>query len=52
MNRIRLIAALFGAAGLAVASSGSALACGAGKLLFEDKFDKLDPAWGITLKDG
>jgi hypothetical protein len=52
MNRVRLIAALFGAAVLAVASSGSALACGAGKLLFEDKFDKLDPAWGITLKDG
>lgn len=51
MNRTRIVAALVGAAGLALASS-SAFACGSGKILFEDKFDKLDPSWGITLGDG
>jgi hypothetical protein len=52
MNRTRIIAPLVGAVGLALAWSASAIACGSGKILFEDKFDKLDPAWGVTLGDG
>jgi hypothetical protein len=34
-----------------LASTGSAIACGSGKVLFEDKFDTLDPAWGFPDKD-
>jgi hypothetical protein len=52
MKRARILAALVGALGLAVAWSASAFACGSGKILFEDKFANLDPSWGITLGDG
>ena len=34
-------------AGIIIAGGGSALACGGGKLLFEDKFETLDPSWGF-----
>ena len=52
MKRARILAGLIGAMGLALAWSGSAFACGSGKILFEDKFSNLDPSWGITLGDG
>jgi len=48
MKRTRILAALVGAVGLSLAWSASALACGSGKILFEDKFTSLDPSWGIT----
>ena len=38
------------AAGLLMAMSG-AMACGSGKLLFEEKFASLDPAWGFSEND-
>ena len=38
------------AAGLLMAMSG-AMACGSGKLLFEEKFASLDPGWGFSEND-
>ncbi len=35
-------------AGIRIAGGGSALACGGGKLLFEDKFETLDPLGVLT----
>lgn len=38
------------AAGLLVCM-GEAMACGSGKVILEDKFETLDPAWGFSEKD-
>lgn len=38
------------AAGLLVCMS-EAMACGSGKLILEEKFESLDPAWGFSDKD-
>ncbi len=37
--------------GSLVAAAGSAAACGNGKLILEDKFETLDPAWGFSKDD-
>ena len=37
--------------GVIIAGVDGALACGNGKLLFEDKFETLDPAWGFSQDD-
>jgi hypothetical protein len=37
--------------GIIVAGGDAALACGSGKLLIEDKFETLDPAWGFEQND-
>lgn len=52
MDRKKLACAILGAIGVAAVSASPAMACGSGKILFEDKFEKLDPAWGMTLGDG
>jgi 3-keto-disaccharide hydrolase len=48
-SRIALAGLIVGAA---CAVSGIALACGTGKVLFEDKFEALDPSWNIPATAG
>jgi hypothetical protein len=37
--------------GILLAGVRTAAACGSGKLIFEDKFETLDPAWGLSQSD-
>jgi hypothetical protein len=48
MSGCRLLALL---SGVLIISMDGALACGNGKLLFEDKFEALDPAWAFSEDD-
>jgi hypothetical protein len=48
MSRCRLLVL---SVGVLIAGVDGAAACGSGKLLFEDKFETIDPAWNLPRED-